>query len=316
MKARLSSILLLLAGLFWARGTTSINPAQTLTGEIRSAGAVEVFDFVGAAGETVAILMAQTEGTDSFDPLVELHGPDGSLVAEATGADAAYIAPRLLTSTGTYQIRCRDAHNLENAGFALTLVKIPGPSAPAPDGGTIAPGETKTGFIALGDLDTFNFTLDASANVQIQMRQTEGTSHFDPTLELYDAAGTLIAAASGPESASISLCLARSGVYTILCRDEHVSFDAGYSLSLKAQTILPPLPASGPDDPSLAIVRCGTDVILQWRTNAVGFRLEFASMVPSTNWSPVADTPQAVEGRFFVTQPITAGTRFFRLHRP
>ena len=316
MKTRVSSIVILLAGMLWARGTTGINPAQTLTGEIRSPGAVEVFDFVGAAGETVAILMGQMGGSDSFDPLVELHGPDGTLVAEATGADAAYIAPRRLTSTGTYQIRCRDARNLDNAAFALTLIKMPGPSAPAPDGGTIAPGQTKTGFIAQGDLDTFDFTLATSASVRISMRQTSGTSHFDPTMELYDREGTLIATASRLESASISLCVARSGTYQILCRDEHVSFDAGYTLSLQAQSILPPLPASGPDAPSLAIVRCGTDVILQWRTNAVGFRLERASMVPSADWSEVAGTPQALEDRFSITQPITAGTRFYRLHRP
>ena len=316
MKTRIGFIVLLLAGSLCARGTTIINPAQTLTGEIRSAGAVEVFEFVGTVGETVAILMGQTGGTDSFHPLVELRGPDGSLVAQGTGADAAYIAPRRLTSTSLYQIRCRDAHNLETAGFALTLIKMPGSSVAAPDGGTIAPGESKTGFIALGDLDTFDFTLAASASVQIHMRQISGTSHFDPALELYDGAGTLLATASGSESASISICMARSGTYQVLCRDEHVSFDAAYTLSLQAQPILPPLPANGPDDPSLAIVRCNTDVILQWRTNALGFRLESASMVPSTDWSPVADMPQAIEDRFSVTQAVTAGTRFYRLHRP
>ena len=316
MKTCASFIVVLLAGSLCARGTTSISPAQTLTGEIRVPGEVAVFDFVGAAGETVAILMGQTGGSSSFDPHVELQGPDGSLVADATGLDSAYLAPRRLTTTGTYQLLCRDAHNLFTADFALTLIKMPGPSAPAPDGGAIAPGQTKMGDIALGDLDTFDFTIAASASVQITMRQTSGTSHFDSFLELYGPEGSLIASASGLDSASISQCLGNPGAYVILCRDAHVSFDASYTLSLQAHPSLLALPASGPDNPSLAISRCNTDVILQWRTNAVGFVLESAPTVPSTVWTPVAETPQALEDRFSVTQPVAAGTVFYRLRRP
>src|SRR5262245_27004033 len=227
MKTLLSFTVLLLAESLCA-GATSINAGQTLSGEIRSPGEVVVVDFAGTAGETVAILMGQTGGSDSFDPHVELHGPDGSPVADATGLEAAYLSPRRLTTTGTYQIHCRDTRNLFHASFALTLIKLSSPSSPAPDGGTIAPGETKTGEIAQGDLDVFDFTIAGSATVQIDMTQPSGTSHFDPSLELHGPEGSLIAAASGLDSASLSECQNKSGTYLIVCHYKNVSFDASY----------------------------------------------------------------------------------------
>jgi uncharacterized repeat protein (TIGR03803 family) len=62
-------------------------------------------------------------------------------------------------------------------------------------------------------------------------------------------------------------------------------------------------------EPQLAITRAGTNVILSWPTNAVGFTLECATNLDS----PVVWN--AVNGQYAVTNPIAGSRMFYRLAR-
>lgn len=72
-------------------------------------------------------------------------------------------------------------------------------------------------------------------------------------------------------------------------------------------------------EPSLVVLSCacyGTNIVLWWPTNAVGFELEYTTNLPAINWVPIATTPVIVGNRFIVTNAITDLSRFYRLRKP
>jgi uncharacterized protein (DUF1786 family) len=83
----------------------SISPGETKTNSI-AIGAQDVYSFSADANDTVTILMAASSG--SLAPRVELHGPDGSLIAGAWGGSSATIETQKVAQVGTYYILCRD----------------------------------------------------------------------------------------------------------------------------------------------------------------------------------------------------------------
>jgi hypothetical protein len=207
----------------------TILPGQTRTGSIAVEGDIDVFEFEVSAGDTVTILMTSPTGS-SVRTILELHGPDGTVVTTAGGnAFSAYIQALKLNEGGTYLLLCR---SYSFAGsYNLSLVKNPGPNAPDPDGGTIVIGETKTGTIDVeGDMDVFDFQASAGEGVTIVMQSTLGSA-LRPILELHAPDGTVVASAGGNVfTAPIdSLVLGQSGTYLIICRG--YAFSGGYQLS-------------------------------------------------------------------------------------
>jgi hypothetical protein len=68
--------------------------------------------------------------------------------------------------------------------------------------------------------------------------------------------------------------------------------------------------------PVLAIIKSGTNVLLEWPTNAAGYTLEFASNLTSSAWSTNLPVPVVVNTNKVVTNGISGMPRFFRLQSP
>jgi hypothetical protein len=68
--------------------------------------------------------------------------------------------------------------------------------------------------------------------------------------------------------------------------------------------------------PVLAIIKSGTNVLLEWPTNAAGYTLEFASNLTSSAWSTNLPAPVVVNTNKVVTNGISGMARFFRLSNP
>jgi hypothetical protein len=67
--------------------------------------------------------------------------------------------------------------------------------------------------------------------------------------------------------------------------------------------------------PSLSILRSGSNVRLDWPTNADCFCLISRTSLRSGFWTAVTDAPAVLSGRFVVTNRVTAPSRFYRLAR-
>jgi len=68
--------------------------------------------------------------------------------------------------------------------------------------------------------------------------------------------------------------------------------------------------------PVLAIIKSGTNVLLEWPTNAAGYTLQFASNLTSSAWSTNLPVPVVVNTNKVVTNGISGMARFFRLQGP
>ena len=66
--------------------------------------------------------------------------------------------------------------------------------------------------------------------------------------------------------------------------------------------------------PLLAIAPAGTNVILTWGTNAIGYGLQSATQLVNTaTWNPVLPAPVIINGKNTVTNPAVGRQRFYRL---
>ena len=65
--------------------------------------------------------------------------------------------------------------------------------------------------------------------------------------------------------------------------------------------------------PQLAIVRSGTDLLLSWPTDYVGYTLQATTNLASQVWTTNLPAPVVVNGEYMVTIPISGTRQFFRL---
>ena len=56
-------------------------------------------------------------------------------------------------------------------------------------------------------------------------------------------------------------------------------------------------------------------LVLSWRTNYTGFKLQTSSALTGANWIDAANSPVAVGGQFFITNSMSGNAQFFRLKR-
>jgi len=72
-----------------------------------------------------------------------------------------------------------------------------------------------------------------------------------------------------------------------------------------------------PQPPRLAILPVGTNLVISWPTNTVGYRLlTSTNLVPPVSWWASTQVPVIFEQEFKVTNPVSSTSRFFRLANP
>lgn len=74
-----------------------------------------------------------------------------------------------------------------------------------------------------------------------------------------------------------------------------------------------PLPTPAP---ALAVEKRNEIVLVSWPTNSGSFRLEFATVLPTTNWFPVLIPPTVANGVYTITNAPVGKTLFYRLAYP
>ncbi len=235
-----------------------IEPAETTCGDINQPAEVDVFTFFGQRPCAVTILVSEIPGTGEpgFDPHVELRAPDGSKVKYDWDGTSVTIRQHL-TQCGTWHIIVRDHDGTHTGEYCLSLIMNPGPTTHEsdPNGGPIAPAQTKTGSIDVGDLDAFTFSANAGDTVTIVMSEIPGTGEagFDPQVELHAPDGNVVTTPGwGISSETIQAQhLTQTGTYFIITRDHDGYHTGQYGLSL----IKNPGPTTHESDPNGGPIR-------------------------------------------------------------
>jgi len=213
---------------------TSISIGQTVSGSL-AVGEEDNYTFSSGAGNRVIIRMTQTSDT-FLSPQLHLYSPDGTELNSSWHGWSAEIISDPLPTTGTYTILASDFFGDDSGEYNLTLERLNPGSGPS-----ISFGQTVSGNLVVGDLDTYTFSATAGNRVIIRMSQTSDT-FLSPQLRLYSPDGTeLNSSWHGWSAEIISDLLPTTGTYTILASDFLGDDPGEYNLTLERLN-----PGSGP----------------------------------------------------------------------
>ena len=186
-------------------------------------GDLDSFTISINAGEGYQLRVADTTIT-SLTPQMWLYNPAGTLVTTAWGTNVASLAGSAAL-TGTYTIVIADRNNSGTGPYDVHYTRVPG----ANEGGALVNGSSVPGSIALGDLDSFTFNINAGEGYQLRVVDTTITS-LTPQMWLYNPAGTLVTTAWGTNVASLAGSAALTGTYTIVIADRNNSGTGPYDV--------------------------------------------------------------------------------------
>ncbi len=214
---------------------TPLNLGDTVRGNIVVPGQVDIYVYTGEAGSAIS-LSVMADGSE-FDPVIEVYGPDGSLVAfDDDGGDGynAMLDTFVLPATGQYRIEVRGYRLRSTGAYVLTLTQATPPPTPVVGGGQIAIGESVRGDLPVGQRDTWTFYGEAGQIVTIAM--TAEDTDLDTYLELRGPDGSTLAedddGGSGLNSLIEGFVLPVTGMYTIIARSYGDSSGGVYTLDL------------------------------------------------------------------------------------
>ncbi|MGQ7848585.1 calcium-binding protein [Granulosicoccus sp. 3-233] len=201
---------------------------------------LESFNIALNAGDSLYVRMAETDSNDlvssPFYPRVELFGPDGAYLTGGEGYLVAGLYRRAQVA-GNYTVIAYDdsSGSAETGNFDLYVAKIPD----ANEGNGISGGQSKTGFIDLGDLDTYAFEpVNAGVNIAVTVADLDEGPLY-PRVELFGPDGAYITGTEGYLTASFTRTLNVLGRYTLIVYDDSSGYDAtgNYQLSMVGNVV-------------------------------------------------------------------------------
>jgi hypothetical protein len=193
-------------------------------------GDLDSFIFDAAQGEEVLLRMVDS-GLTGLSPQMNVYGPDGSLVAwtwSGIVAGLGFAAP--VTGVYTLVVMDNSSGGFDDIGaYEIHYTRAPG----ANEHGLLASGTVVTGFIDMGDLDSFTFDAIQGEGIQLQMTDTGGTD-LSPQMNVFAPDGSLAAWTWGGSVATLNFSASATGVFTLVVMDNSSSgFDdtGAYDLS-------------------------------------------------------------------------------------
>lgn len=167
-----------------------IKPGDYTVGSITK-GEVDTYFFDAGAGECVSVQIGEVTDYGGFSPQIEFFEPDGTRTS-VYGAQSAAINAKMIKQSGSCMIIVHSYNWLSEGIYALNVIKNPGTDVNDIDDDPVAitPGELKSGYIDVGDLDGYTFEAAAGDIVTILMSETGDCGGFDPRVELIEPDGT------------------------------------------------------------------------------------------------------------------------------
>jgi len=101
----------------------TILPGQTVTNSLDTIGDMDAFAFRAIAGDTITLSLKLTGG-GVVSPTLELHGPDGTVVARSSSGVSARIAV-CVQQTGNFLALVRDDVGNQTFGYQLSFSQNP-----------------------------------------------------------------------------------------------------------------------------------------------------------------------------------------------
>ena len=219
---------------------------------------------------------------------------DPDVEDEANTQPGGDLLGHVLQKTGTYTILVQDRGLDHTGSYCLTLLNLTAghlTSAEDPDGGPIASGETRSGSIAVSDMDIYEFYGEAGDRVRIDAEPTSG--YLDTEMILIDP-DYLDEANTQPGGDLLDHILLKTGLYTIVVQDVGLDHTGNYNITLHKFPD-PPAPGIYNPDPNIAACSQPADLTLTWDpiSDATGYDVFFGTDVVEPLVQVCSDIPNS-----------------------
>ncbi|MDB4444644.1 fibronectin type III domain-containing protein [bacterium] len=204
-----------------------IASGETLNGSVIVSD-LDAFQFFGEAGDRIILQTVEVSG--AINTGMSLLAPD--LSEEATTAPTGNILDHVLLQTGMYSVLVGDDDRRNAGTYSINLLNLtagPLASTSDPDGGPIASGETLSGSVIVSDLDAFQFFGEAGDRIILQTVEVSGAINTEMVLVDPDFVDET---SSAPRGNLLDHVLAKTGIYTVLVRDDDRRNAGTYNINL------------------------------------------------------------------------------------
>jgi hypothetical protein len=289
-----------------AAGNASTSSAVTLTVSIDITPPTVVISSP-ANGANLATSTTTVSGTAS-DPgsptsglnLVEVR-VNGGVWQTASGTTSWSRSVTLTPCGNTIEARSLDKAGNYSTNALVSVTYTPPNTVPNTPNNISPPNASSNMIVTL--------TLQATAFSDVDC---VGDTHAASQWQVLNSAGAIVVADSGTDTVNkVSWLVPAAKLYYGSNYQWHVRYQdsrSGWS-SYSAQTTF----TTG--GPLLSGSKQGTNMVLNWPTNALGFSLQWVTNLSLVNWSNATPVPVIVSGQYTVTNSMTNNARFYRLKK-
>ena len=199
----------------------------TYTGDL-GPGDIDTYTVQANAGDDLLFTIDEPIASSAY-LLVTLHGPNGELLAsewESSGFRVDYYnAP----STGNYTYIVREYYGQYEVDYTLTAVVADG--ALDDDNVALSSGQTVSGTLGTGDIDTYTVTASAGDDIFFTIDESIASSSY-LLVTLHGPSGELLT--SNWESSGFRvdyINVPATGTYTFVVREYYGQYEVDYALT-------------------------------------------------------------------------------------
>ncbi|MFB3778947.1 MAG: hypothetical protein ACE141_15115 [Bryobacteraceae bacterium] len=205
-----------------------LQPGQQVTATL-GAAQQHVYGLTATAGDLITIRLVQT--SDSWEPWLDLYGPDGKAIAYGGSSTGSWLGSALttkLTVTGSYRFVVKDMLGTNSGEYTIVWHRLSNP----PTATRLECGQPVSVSVAPGQVVFFTFDGLAGDKVVLPLVSTGGD--WIMYVELFGPSSpTYLAWYSGREPPVFDASLWESGPYTVIIRDWAGTQSGTFSLALQ-----------------------------------------------------------------------------------
>ncbi|MEO1201068.1 MAG: hypothetical protein AAFX10_00075 [Pseudomonadota bacterium] len=194
---------------------------------------IDVWTVQADAGDTIQLDVTETGAGNNFSPLVLLYGPDGTNIGSGFGANVATLT-RAASIGGLHSVFVVDGNSgaTGTGDYDISLTRTPG-GASVPPGAvisTLSNGDVAAGALnGAGVIAKYGLPVAAGEQVQLQLADLTGSNSITLTLQVFDAAGGLVASAASNTVAAVRFPVTASETLTVVA-SQNSALIADYAL--------------------------------------------------------------------------------------
>lgn len=208
-------------------GDVAISSGTTYSASL-TPGDIDTYTISASAGDDLFFSVDETPRSDTY-LLVSLHGPDGALITQDWESLGFRLDTLNVPSTGRYTYVVREFYGQYEGNYSFTAVVADG----MPDDSSVelTSGQSVTGSIGYGDIDTFRIEARAGDDLFLAIDETPASdAYFYVTL--HGPNGELLT--SDWESLGMRIDYLNApadGTYTYILRDFYGQYVGDYTLT-------------------------------------------------------------------------------------